>query len=113
MCSRYTLPTRASGKIRTQLAPTLPHDSKGSFNTLPNEVQDIPDCSVNKFKAALDRFHRTVPQEPPVSGYTAVCRTASNSVPDQVQMKRQDGNKLQNSGGPPQLCGTKHLNTVK
>ncbi|XP_050691060.1 uncharacterized protein LOC126982828 [Eriocheir sinensis] len=103
MCSRYALPTRAPGKIRTQLVASLAHDSPKIFNALPKEVRGITGCSVDRFKAALDRFLRAVPDEPPVPGYTAVCRAASNSIPDQVRLKKQDASNFQNSGGPPRL----------
>lgn len=48
-----------------------------------NEVRDISGCPIEKFKAGPDTFLWTVPDEPPVLGYTAECRTSS-ALPDQV-----------------------------
>ncbi|KAG0716988.1 3-hydroxy-3-methylglutaryl-coenzyme A reductase [Chionoecetes opilio] len=44
---------------------------------------------------------RTVPDKPPVLGYTARCRT-SNTLPDQVTLKDRDA-RNGSSGGPPRL----------
>lgn len=40
------------------------------FNVLPPELRNMKNCSVNSFKRALDKFLKTVPDEPLVQGYT-------------------------------------------
>ena len=57
---------------------------------------------VEKFKANLDKFLASLPDEPPVPNYTANCRAASNSIPDQVDLKNRDA-RTGSSGGPPRL----------
>ena len=97
--TRKCLPTRAPEKIRTLLSNSLTYDGPKSFNALPKEVRNITGCSVGKFKSGLDKFLSTIPDEPPVQGYTARCRT-SNSIPDQVALKDRDIRFGSSSGSP-------------
>lgn len=101
MCARWSLPSTAPTKIKTLLATSLTHDGPRIFNALAKNVRGITGCPVDKFKAGLDKFLTTVPDEPPVIGYTATCRT-SNSIPDQVGLIRRDA-RTGSSGGPPRL----------
>ena len=100
-CVRRSLPPSAPPRIKTLLASSLTHDGPRTFNALPREVRDITGCSVDRFKAGLDRFLSTVPDEPAVPGYTASCRS-SNSLPDQVELMTRDA-RSGSSGGPPRL----------
>ena len=95
--TRRCLPTRAPERIRTLLSNSLSYDGPKSFNALPLEVRNMSGCSADKFKSGLDRFLSTVPDEPPVPGYTARCRT-SNSIPDQVALKDRDTRFVSSSG---------------
>ena len=96
-CAKTTLPTRASHKIKTLHAPILAHEGPKIFNSLPKEVIDIADCTMNTFKIVLDRFLGSVPDEPPVPGYTARYRT-STSMPAQVELMNRDA-RVGSSGG--------------
>ena len=100
-CKRRSLPTRAQGRTRTLLANSLSYEGPRIFNVLPREVRDMSGCPVETFKAGLDKFLWTVPDEPPVPGYTTECRT-SNTLPDQVALKKRD-TRTESSGGPPRL----------
>ena len=100
-CVRRSLPSGAPPKVKTLLASSLTHDGPKIFNTLPKEVRSITGCTVDRFKSGLDKFLRTVPDEPAVPGYTAICRS-SNSVPDQVDLMNRD-TRSENSGGPLRL----------
>ena len=95
--TRRCLPTRAPEKIKTLLSNSLTYDGPKSFNSLPKEIRNITGCSVDKFKSALDKFLCTVPDEPPVLGYTARCRT-SNTIPDQVALRARDARFGSSSG---------------
>ena len=55
------------------LAPRL-------FNVLPSNIRNTTDCPVDTFKRKLDKFLRSVPDEPQVAGYTAMRRADSNSI---------------------------------
>lgn len=67
--------------------------------------RDTTGCSVTNFKRELDNFLKEVPDNPPVPGYTAYCRTASISVPDQVDLRREKS-RAGCSNSQPQLWGT-------
>ncbi|KAK3871524.1 hypothetical protein Pcinc_023332 [Petrolisthes cinctipes] len=75
-CIRSNLPTRAPERIRTLLASSLIHEGPNVFNALPKEVRNTTGCPVENFKSGLDKFLWTVPDEPPVLGYTARCMTS-------------------------------------
>ena len=100
-CTRPSLPTQAPERIRTLLAASLVHEGPKTFNALPKSLRDTTGCPVERFKSGLDKFLSTVPDEPPVLGYTAACRT-SNSIPDLVALSYRDS-RTGSSGGPPRL----------
>lgn len=102
LCERRALPSTAPGRIKNLLASSLSHSGPRLFNVLPRHVRDTTGCSVARFKKGLDNFLQTLADEPPVPGYTAYCRAASNSVPDQIALLREDS-RAGCSGGPPQL----------
>ncbi|KAG0719306.1 hypothetical protein GWK47_050794 [Chionoecetes opilio] len=92
---------RPRGRCKTLLAASLAHEGPNIFKSLHKNVRNITGCSVNTFKYGLDKILRTVPDEPPVPGYTAKCRT-SNTIPDQVALLDRDA-RTGSSGGPPRL----------
>lgn len=52
------------------------------FNCLPPTIRNISDCSVECFKRELDKFLMSIPDEPPVRGYTQYRRCETNSLID-------------------------------
>lgn len=52
------------------------------FNCIPASIRKISNCHVDKFKSALDLWIAGIPDEPHVSGYTAMRRAATNSIQD-------------------------------
>ena len=52
------------------------------FNCIPADIRNLTSCGVDTFKAALDTWLSTIPDEPHVSGYTAQRRAATNSLAD-------------------------------
>ena len=57
------------------------------FNALPREIRNTTECTLDDFKRKLDKYLRTVPDEPLVLGYTAYRRADSNSLIHMVQFK--------------------------
>ena len=55
------------------------------FNMLPLELRNMKNCSLDSFKRQLDKFLKTVPDEPLVPGYTLYRRAESNSLIHMVQ----------------------------
>ncbi|KAG0722251.1 hypothetical protein GWK47_044826 [Chionoecetes opilio] len=67
---RRTLPSDAPARIKTLLSTSLPHIGPKLFNNLPGKLRNLTECSVEKFKHHLDNHLQTIPDEPPVPGYT-------------------------------------------
>ncbi|KAK3876172.1 hypothetical protein Pcinc_019021 [Petrolisthes cinctipes] len=98
-CERWSVPTGASVRVKSLLTASLGYNGPRMFNSLPQDIRNKTGCSVHNFKKELDKFLKTLPDEPPVQGYTVNCRAASNSIPDQMDLLRRDGS----SGGAPRL----------
>ena len=60
---------------------------KGSrlFNLLPDQIRNMKSCTVDQFKAALDTFLRTVPDQPTIVGTSRAAET--NSLIHQLTMR--------------------------
>ena len=54
------------------------------FNSVPKNIRNITQCSVEVFKRKLDGWLNSLPDEPPTSGSERT-RAESNSIPHQVQ----------------------------
>lgn len=98
-CQRTTLPSGAPQRMKTLLSSSFTHNGPRIFNVLPKHNRELTGCPVNKFKRELDKVLRDLPDTPPVPGYTALCRAASNSIPDQAYLLRKD----KESGAPAWL----------
>ena len=64
------------------------------FNILPKRIRSLKNCSVNDFKAHLDSFLETIPDEPKISNLTPrainpYTAKSSNSLLYQVQLTEQ------------------------
>ncbi|KAG0710112.1 hypothetical protein GWK47_023471 [Chionoecetes opilio] len=100
--ARRTLPSDAPARIKTLLSTSLPHIGPKLFNNLPGKLRNLTECSVEKFKHHLDNHLQTIPDEPPVPGYTSVSRADTNSISDQVNLQHRDAG-FGCSGGAPRL----------
>ncbi|KAG0716981.1 hypothetical protein GWK47_008374 [Chionoecetes opilio] len=99
---RRTLPSDAPARIKTLLSTSLPHIGPKLFNNLPGKLRNLTECSVEKFKHHLDNHQQTIPDEPPVPGYTSVSRADTNSISDQANLQHRDAG-FRCSGGAPRL----------
>ncbi|KAG0723249.1 hypothetical protein GWK47_005638 [Chionoecetes opilio] len=99
---RRTLPSDAPARIKTLLSTSLPHIGPKLFNNLPGKLRNLTECSVEKFKHHLDNHLQTIPDEPPVPGYTSVSRADTNSISDQVNLQHRDA-EYGCRGGAPRL----------
>ncbi|KAG0711945.1 hypothetical protein GWK47_019477 [Chionoecetes opilio] len=99
---RRTLPSDAPARIKTLLSTSLPHIGPKLSNNLPGKLRSLTECSVEKFKHHLDNHLQTIPDEPPVPGYTSVSRADTNSISDQVNLQHRDAG-FGCSGGAPRL----------
>ena len=86
-CIRNKLPkTKAS--LQTLLDQSFTHNGPKLFNCLPSGVRNLTACSVITFKNNLDKFLKTIRDEPPVANTTMHRSAISNSIPDQLLAAR-------------------------
>ena len=60
----------------------MPVRGQKLFNSLPKHLREMTGCSKDAFKAALDLYLSTKPDEPQIQGYTSMRRAGSNSLLD-------------------------------
>jgi len=78
---------RSSPKqVQRLIDASLPVHGQQLFNTLPLEIRNIMGCTVDSFKRRLDRYLKTIPDEPQIPGYTAQRRAESNSLLDMTRL---------------------------
>ena len=102
-CLRKAPPAQAPARLKSLLSASLPYNGPKIFNSLSRNIRNITDCRVDKFKSQLDKYkQRTLPDQPPVPGYTSLCRAPTNSLPDQANLLLRDAG-TGSSGGPLRL----------
>ena len=52
------------------------------FNALPRQVRDMRNCTKESFKTELDRYLKSIPDEPQIPGYVVYRRADTNSILD-------------------------------
>ena len=65
-------------------------DSARLFNILPQDIRNLTNVELPKFKEKLDQFLSSIPDEPLCPGYTASRRAESNSLLNMVTASRQE-----------------------
>ena len=56
------------------------------FNCIPKDIRALTNCEKSVFKKKLDKFLKTIPDEPQICGYTAYRRAETNSLLDMVEL---------------------------
>ena len=74
--------TSASPLVRQARYSSIAIRGPRLFNCLPQTIRNKSGCSVEDFKRALDKLLLTIPDEPPVQGYTQYRRCETNSLLD-------------------------------
>ena len=84
-----------SNETKILFSPNAPFDrAKMAFNSLPKELRNITDVSVEYFKTQLDKFLSKIPDQPNVPGYKKFRACATNSISDQFQHLEMGGNAV-------------------
>ena len=86
-CTEYSPMNTACCKVKTLVRNSFPVRAVKTFNVLPEEIRNMTGCDVATFKAELDLFLATIPDEPPIPGYHSVAE--SNSLLHQVPLVRR------------------------
>ena len=55
------------------------------FNCLPKEIRNMKGCGVEEFKENLDKFLKTIPDEPKIGGAMPMNSRQSNSIIHQME----------------------------
>ena len=69
-----------SRRIQTIRFNSLAVNGSRIFNSLPIYIRNKTGCSVDSFKAAIDKYLKSVPDEPRVGKLVKYCRKGSNSL---------------------------------
>ena len=81
-CEIPPLNRNCTNHVRNLREASMPVRGQKLFNILPKYLREMTGCSKDAFKAALDRYLSTVPDEPQIQGYTSMRRADSNSLLD-------------------------------
>ena len=81
-CDIPSIITNSTTHVQNMREASLTVRGQKLFNILPKHLRDIKDCTKETFKSALDRYLRTIPDEPHIQGYVQMRRAESNSLLD-------------------------------
>ena len=70
-CKIPPLTRNATRRVKRIREGSFSHHEPQLFNALPKDLQNLRDCSLDIFKAHLDKFLQRVDDKPLVRGYTA------------------------------------------
>ena len=82
VCMVPTVNSQAPQAVKSLRYASFAYHAPRLFNILPAHIRNMTGCSVDTFKKKLDSYLSTVPDEPQISGYTAIRRVDSNSLLD-------------------------------
>ena len=94
---------RSKGRFLALRHASLPIKGQQLFNKMPANIRNISNCSVDTFKYHLDKYLRSVPDEPQIQGYTAQRRCESNSLIDMVKFAEAHSMPLVEVSGTSRL----------
>ena len=72
--------SNVSNKLQSLRDSSFCVNGPNLFNALPSHIRNMTNVGLPTFKAALDKYLKTVADEPLSKGYTACRRAASNSL---------------------------------
>ena len=81
-CKVPLVSSTAPGKIRTIRFGSMGINGPRVFNSLPTNIRNTSGCSVDSFKAVLDRHLSQIPDQPRIPGLVKYCLRGGNSLLD-------------------------------
>ena len=84
LCTKFQL-TANSCKNKTRQHNSISRFGSRLFDALPRYIRDCTGTTMDTFKAKLDKYLLTLPDEPNIPGYKMSIAAGSNSIPDQIQ----------------------------
>ena len=88
-CVLPKISSSASQRIKSIRFASLPHKGPRLFNCLPKNIRGLTNISVDSFKARLDKFLSTLPDQPLIPSMTSFRECESNSVIDWINHQRR------------------------
>ena len=82
LCEIPSLNRSCHKHVQNLREASMPVRGQKLFNSLPKHLREMTGCSKDTFKAALDQYLTTIPDEPQIQGYTSMRRADSNSLLD-------------------------------
>lgn len=89
LCNIRKSHPRATTSVKTLKENSFVSRGPKLYNSLPKYLRDTNYTSHEKFKHALDKFLKTIPDQPKLPHYHL--RATSNSITDQLALRRADG----------------------
>ena len=80
LCHVPSLKSSVSNKLQSLRDSSFCVNGPNLFNSLPSRIRNLSKVGLSKFKNELDKFLKTIADEPLSKGYTAGRRAASNSL---------------------------------
>ena len=101
-CTVPPISSSAPERIKSIRFASLPHKGPRLFNSLPCEIRNLKGCSLDTFKAALDRYLLTLPDEPLLPNLTQYRTCDTNSIRDWARLTRLRQQENGTVGSPHQ-----------
>ena len=79
-CSVPHIRTSAPVRVQNLRFGSLSINGPRLFNAMPSKIRNLTDCSVHAFKNALDKYLKTIPDEPRIRELVPYCSKSSNSL---------------------------------
>ena len=79
-CKVPQVKASAPARIKTLRFTSLSINGPRVFNSLPRNVRDISQCTIDTFKRALDGYLQSIPDEPRITRMIPYCLKNSNSI---------------------------------
>ena len=89
ICSIENVNPRSTTRIKTLKETAFATRGPLLFNALPKHLRDLDEVDPEKFKNHLDKYLRTIPDQPKLPHYHP--HAANNSIIDQLAKMRADG----------------------
>ena len=86
-------PIKATGRILSLRESSFQVHGPRLFNSLPKALRNLQKISIDEFKAKLDQYLQTIPDEPKVQNYipttcNQITGNPSNSIVDHIKAER-------------------------
>ena len=79
---------KLSAKMKSKLYNSPLRETERAFNSMPKHLRNITEVTTDTFKRHLDNWLLKIPDQPKCRGYARLVSSKSNTLYDQVMVKR-------------------------